>query len=212
MRGSEDKVAPCSYLEWLGSENVDWAPSYSTLQNPQKHELALTLHAAQGGLCVYCGCEISGDLSDQSSHIEHFRPQSKYPELSLEVSNLFLSCGPEVSVGHRGETCGSSKEDWFEEDCHVVPSFPNCAMQFVFNLRGEILPSDNSAEARKMIEVLNLDHAELRRERKTLILEVEKELLSGVERVELLESWRAERMENAIAFFHVVVRYLEERG
>ena len=53
------------------------------------------LQQMQAGLCAYC----EGDLSQLYQHIEHFRQQAHFPQLSFQWNNLFLSCDQQDSCG-----------------------------------------------------------------------------------------------------------------
>ncbi len=59
-------------------------------------EIKGALVAMFHGKCAYCESKIS---HIDYGHIEHFRPKSRYPELTFEWTNLLLSCpicnGPE---------------------------------------------------------------------------------------------------------------------
>ena len=93
MRGSHDKRMPPELAEWLALESREWRPSYpfpSDIRQP----VVDALREAQRALCVYCGRRLHPDRPGRF-HIEHYRPRSSYPELSLDLTNLFLSCGPE---------------------------------------------------------------------------------------------------------------------
>lgn len=169
MRGSHDKRTPPELVDWLALENPDWQPSYpfpSDIRQP----VVDALWEAQRALCVYCGRRLNRNRPERF-HIEHFRPRSSYPDLSLELVNLFLSCGgPEEKAGTPSETCGHAKEDRFDEADCVEPEYPACAHRFRFLLSGEVAPlSEDDAAAGTMIEMLNLNHRELRKDREDIL-------------------------------------------
>jgi len=165
MRGSHEKRVPQELACWLALENSDWQPSY-TFPSDIRSSVVKALCEAQRGLCVYCGRR----LLQRSFHIEHFRPQSSYPSLSVDIANLYLSCGPEDSPGNPSKTCGRVKGGRFDETNCVEPDYPACAHRFRFLLTGEASPqSVNDAAAEKMIELLNLNHPELRKDREDIL-------------------------------------------
>ena len=168
MRGSHDKRTPPELVDWLVQENPDWQPSYpfpSDIRQP----VVDALQEAQRGLCVYCGRQLHSERPGRF-HIEHFRPRSTYPALSVELANLFLSCGPEAKTGNASETCGNAKGDRFEEAECIEPDYPACMRRFRFLLTGEVAPgSDDDAAAGAMIELLNLNHRELRKDREDIL-------------------------------------------
>ena len=168
MRGSHVRAEPVALSEWLAKESADWKPSYP-FPNDIRQPAIDALAEAQPGLCVYCGRKL--DLSDAGSsfHVEHFRPQSVYPHLDNCFTNLFLSCGHQAKEGNQSETCGTAKNDWFDEAVHIEPEYPACTNKFRFSLTGEIKPENNGdTAAEKMILTLNLNHPELTRERKEI--------------------------------------------
>lgn len=169
MRGSHAKAMPQPLRDWLALENDDWSPAYP-FPRDIRQAVVEALHEAQRGLCVYCGRRLDMRQSRKSHHIEHFRPQARYPELSTDFANLFLSCGQETCEGNRAETCGTAKGDGFDEDRHVEPDYPDCTDRFRFLLNGEVVPQaegDKAAEA--MIALLNLNHRELKKDREDLL-------------------------------------------
>ena len=169
MRGSHAKAMPRSLKDWLALENDDWTPSYP-FPADVRQAVVEALHEAQRGLCVYCGRRLDMRQPGKSYHIEHFRPQSSYPELSTDFANLFLSCGQEAREGNPAETCGTAKQDRFDEDRHVEPDYPDCTERFRFQLSGEIAPqTDGDTAAEAMIALLNLNHRELKKDREDLL-------------------------------------------
>ena len=169
MRGSHAKTAPQALSDWLAKETADWTPSYS-FPADVREPVVKALAAAQRGLCVYCGRKLDRSSPGRSYHIEHFRPQGLYPDLATSLANLFLSCGQEDATGNRSRICGTAKDGWFDECLVVEPDYPACTDRFRFSLTGDVVAEDEEdVAAEKMIQVLNLNHAELRRERKEIL-------------------------------------------
>ena len=209
MRGSVKGREPEELRAWreLQLQN-DIEPEFRALPRRERNAMLDNLHTEQTGQCVYCGRGISlGRL--ESYHVEHFRPQSKeeYRVLQLDYSNLFLSCGPEAEHGPR-ETCGRKKGDWFEEGCHIEPAPETCADRFRFRSTGDIA-GDGTAEAEKMIEVLNLNHRELVTERQSLIENLDHELNEGEPAHDLLQDYLDTDGQGARpGFANVAIGYL----
>lgn len=130
-----------------------------TLGNALRHE--------QGYLCCYCEQEIVKGVS----HVEHFRPKSLFPQLSLTYENLFASCN---GCGKKdGITCGVKKRDVFFEGI-VSPLDPACETRFIYTMDGQILPMDEKdAHAWQTIAVLGLNAPKLRRRREMVFQELE---------------------------------------
>ncbi len=169
MRGSHAKAVPRALAEWLAMASADWSPSYP-FPGDVRQAVVEALHEAQRGLCVYCGRRLDMRQPGKSYHIEHFRPQARYPGLSTDFANLFLSCGQETREGNPAETCGTAKGDGFDENRHVEPDYPACTDRFRFLLSGEIVPQPSGDEAAEaMIALLNLNHRELKKDREDLL-------------------------------------------
>ena len=207
MRGSIKGVEPPELRAWKMAQCcAQIEPEYRNLQQPERGATERSLFAEQTGQCVYCGRRISLD-ENQRYHIEHFRPQSKYPELQLEYANLFLSCGPRAKHGARN-TCGNYKDEWFEEHCHIPPTPGSCVKRFRFRSTGRIA-SDGSPEADKMIDKLNLNNRELVVDRQFIIETLDSELNTG----DLPERLRQDFLEvdrhgARPSFAHVAIEYL----
>lgn len=165
MRGCHEKAEPQALTKWLAQKSSDWQPTYP-FPNDVRQPVVDALGEAQRGLCVYCGRKLDLSAPGKSYHIEHFRPRHPYHELETSFTNLFLSCGQQTEQGNRSETCGTAKNNWFDETLHVEPDYPACSERFRFSLTGKIAPSsDTDIAARTMIDKLNLNHPELKRER-----------------------------------------------
>ena len=168
MRGSHDKRTPPELVGWLALESPDWQPAYP-FPNDIRQSVVDGLWEAQRGLCLYCGRRLDADRPARF-HIEHFRPRSSYSFLSVDLANLFLSCGPEEEAGTPSETCGHAKGDRFDEARCIEPDYPACTRRFRFLLTGEVAPrSNDDAAAETMIELLNLNHRELRKDREDIL-------------------------------------------
>ena len=161
---------------------------------------------------MYCGRGINLEEHGRH-HIEHFRPQSRFPDKELAHENLFLSCGPQRSQGGPQPTSGNRKENWIDEDCHVEPSpEEDCQRRFVFASRGQV-EGDGSPEADKVIKVLDLNHLELIAERSTLIEHLDDELNEGVSLCKLIKSYDEVSSSGArVSFANVAIQYLRNQG
>ena len=164
------KAMPRAFEEWLAQENDNWSPSHAELSGDAKQAVVDALRQAQRGLCVYCGRRLDMRQPGKLFHVEHFRPQAGYPERSIDFANLFLSCGQETREGNVSETCGTAKQDGFDENCHVEPDYPACTERFHFLLNGDVAPqNDGDKAAEAMIALLNLNHPELKKDRGDLL-------------------------------------------
>lgn len=206
FKGSE----PASFTQWKASANEEWAPTYSTLQNPEKRDLHNSLLSEQGSFCCYCG----RDIDAQSSHIEHFRPQEDFDELALEYQNLHASCIRETKPGSPLH-CGHVKSNWFDEAEHISPMEEGCEQRFRYLLMGQI-QATNAADsaAVKMIKVLALDISYLNNRRQNAIERVFDpsfvETASDEDFKTLMTALRSTPLGEQQAFDHVVARFAEQ--
>jgi uncharacterized protein (TIGR02646 family) len=206
FKGSE----PASFTQWKASINEEWAPTYPTLQNPEKRDLHESLLREQGFFCCYCGREIDA----ASSHIEHFRPQEHFAELGLEYQNLHASCIRETKRGSPLH-CGHVKGDWFDEAEHISPMEEGCEERFRYLLTGEIQATNtDDSPAAKMIEVLALDIAYLNNRRQSAIKRVFAPDFVAQATDEdfktLTKALRETALADQQAFDHVVARFAEQ--
>ena len=180
---------------------------YPNPPRPERDAMESSLYAEQTGQCVYCGRGILLH-PHKDYHVEHFRPRSKYRCLQLDYENLFLSCGREGDQ-EIGQTCGHHRRNWFEEGCHISPAPESCAERFRFRSSGDIV-GDDSAEAAKMIGVLNLNHRELVTDRQVLIEDLDRVLNRGVSEDDLLQSYLdTDRHGTRPSFANVAIGYLK---
>ncbi|MDE0456572.1 MAG: TIGR02646 family protein [Chromatiales bacterium] len=209
MRGSAKGDEPPELRDWKAEQRRNGIdPEYRNFQQPERRATEETLFAEQTGQCVYCGRGISLDRIRQY-HIEHFRPRSKYPELQLDYTNLFLSCGPEGDDGARN-TCGHHNGDWFEEGCHIPPAPEACAERFLFHSSG-CIAGDGSPETDKMIATLNLNHPELVTERQVMIEALDHDLNEGALPELLVQDFLDTDPDGARpSFANVAIGYLRE--
>ena len=131
---------PQQFSAWKATRQRNW--------ERVRLDIKAVIHDAlmneQGSICCYCESRVKSD----DSHVEHFRPKSKYPRLQLDYSNLHCSCLRNLSQGEPRH-CGHRKSDWFDATLLISPLQQNCDKRFMFAANGEIRPrcSNDSAAA-----------------------------------------------------------------
>ena len=109
----------------------------------------------QNLLCVYCEKEI--DENSTSSNIDHFKTRNLFPELTLEYSNLLVSCNSK-------ERCSSFKDSNIksrEEYNNIVnPVLENPNDFFDYLPTGEIIAKNDKAQF--TIDIFNLQDKSLK--------------------------------------------------
>jgi uncharacterized protein (TIGR02646 family) len=152
---------PVSLTTWKNLATNDWVPSYSVLQNPEKLELHERLLNDQGNICCYCEQRVLPD----TSHIEHFSPQSLGLICDLEYGNLLASCGRETKRGDP-EHCGIKKGN-VDSDTIISPLDPGCEQSIIFKHDGRVSGTNDLSS--NTVSVLALDISKLNNLRSSAI-------------------------------------------
>jgi len=143
---------PLQLENWKGLKNDDWTPTYNILQREEKKAVLEALKDEQGYICCYCESSIDAD----GCHIEHFKPQSLYPENQLDYDNFLCSCQLELERG-KPIHCGNSKGGWYDEILLISPLQLGCEEKFKYTFDGYILPAyPEDTAAATTINKLNL--------------------------------------------------------
>ncbi len=160
---------PEQFLEWKNKKSENWKPQYINIDSDVKQTLHQELIKEQGYICCYCGKRVS----ENDSHIEHFRPQKKYPSKELDYQNLHASCqglsknGEDESDKKVPRHCGHLKGNWFDKKLLISPLSKNCETRFKFIGHGQIEGNDQAAK--ETIKKLGLDIDKLRALRREAI-------------------------------------------
>lgn len=117
------------------------------------------LENEQGKVCCYCEKGIKADKNE--SHIEHIRPQDKFPKLKNDYHNLVVSC-------QTHGRCGKAKENKFSEN-FIVPTEENPEHYLTYSPNGEIRAIDDNVKGIETINILNLNDHSLVGTRRTLL-------------------------------------------
>lgn len=133
---------PPAFTNWKAQASTDWQPVYGDLSGEVKKELKDALRTEQGHLCCYC----ERRLTDEDSHIEHFRPQRDPAVDPLDFGNMLCSCQNQIKKGEPRH-CGSLKADWFDPNLLISPLNPDCEARFSFEGNGVIKPADETDSA-----------------------------------------------------------------
>lgn len=178
---------PPSFVQFVQST----PPSeYKSIPGPVKEELRAHLFVEQNGRCAYC--ERSLRLDATTTRIEHFHPQNPPPGSStsvcahrlgerstarsdVSIKNMLLCClGSTRSEGDERATCDTRKGNkHICEDFYTPKNLPSTADSIVeVRQSGRVVPTvhpgDVSAAEEVVEEVLNLNAAALRDQRRKI--------------------------------------------
>ena len=157
---------PSEFQDWL-RDNANLDCSYAALQGKEAHR-ALKRHLLkeQGYLCPYTGRAIS----NQTSHVEHIKPQSRCTNgEDVEYRNM-LACFPadggDTSYGYGAPVKGSR----WNQGKFINPCQQDCERRFVFTWNGKIKPTaEGDSSAHYTISTIRLDHSALQSMRHSAI-------------------------------------------
>ncbi len=171
-----------------------------------KQLLRESLLEEQGKICCYCGKKINSTTGT----IEHVKCKQMYPQHQLDYHNLLCSCdGGEKK--RRGNpiypmSCGHKKDN---RDIPVSPLVADCSGRFSYNEDGNVYGAD--ADATTTIEVLNLNHSELRAIRKSVLVQY-KAMCGSIETINgYIEMLAEEAGGDFTEFCFVIDDYLKKQ-
>ena len=157
MRLINKQAAPVALENWTAANP---AATFATLDNSLKKNVKESLLSEQHFVCCYC----ENEINPNNSHIEHLRPQSKYPNEQLDYENLMASC----EANNRKAHCGHKKSKNLLPISPLGPNDP--APNFIYSADGHIYshPKANRL-ADKTISILGLNARRLVNMRKAAI-------------------------------------------
>ena len=156
MKRIEKKAEPKCLAEYKRKYQDKSKSAYESLDGSERNKLKECLLKEQFYLCCYCMI----GLEPNNSHIEHLKPQSRYPKDSLLYENILASCNSK-------ENCGNKKSGWWEDNSFLSPLEETCENSFQYSFDGRIVPLNQ--KAKKTVDVLNLNSYRLTRARKAAI-------------------------------------------
>lgn len=205
MKNIVKNLKPKEFSEWKKAPRRKKNPSWNKLYGELKKKVHEALMEEQGFICCYCMNSLN-----EANHIEHVRPQSRFPNKMYCWDNLLVSCqrDPEPPAPRH---CGTLKGDWFDENLMISPLDDDCEDHFRFSGDGRIHPIDeNDQRAIVTIEKLGLDINKLCRYRRDAI----DGILNGIEEVSrdeknnLIESYKKKDKKGKFKPFCTAIVYI----
>lgn len=115
----------------------------------EKDELRQALILEQGFICCYCLRRIKLE----TMHIEHWKPQSLYPQNQLDYKNLLAACDGNEGKPLHLQHCDKRKGN---REITINPTHPSCETLEKFRSNGEVY-SDNETVDQELNTILNLN-------------------------------------------------------
>lgn len=149
---------------------------WKDLVTEDKNETRISLERMQGRRCAYC----EGPLDEWGHHIDHFRPRSRFRDLTFEWTNMFLSCdskGSDLSCGRykdgRGDGSRGRGASEYNPDNLLDPCVDDLSAFLDFKRDGNVrqrrgLEQHDAYRAGETIRVFKLQAPRLRQRRKIL--------------------------------------------
>ena len=146
---------------------------------PHKDDLRMSLVNEQGYICCYCMSRIKPTKDDMK--IEHCKSRAKHQNLDLDYKNLLGACLGGKEDERKNQHCDTYKGKK-PLSFNPADSKHNIERHIKFSNNGTI-KSDDSKIDRDMNKVLNLNHPQLVRNRRSAL----RGFLDGLERREKKE-------------------------
>ncbi|QNN25096.1 TIGR02646 family protein [Planctomycetales bacterium ZRK34] len=159
MRAITKGAEPASLTQHRKSPHCDYE-NYA-----DKDGLRVALHSEQRGLCCYCMGRIRANVGDMK--IEHWQCQATYPQQQLVYRNLLGACLGGEGLPRHLQHCDTRKGN---DDIRWNPADP--AHQIEARLKYDpdgTVRSDDAEFDGQLNNVLNLNHALLRNNRKGIL-------------------------------------------
>jgi uncharacterized protein (TIGR02646 family) len=189
-------------------------PNHHYDNYPEKDDLRASLLKEQGYICCYCMRRIA-EPTAQKMVIEHFKPQSLYPELQFDYNNLLASCQGNEGASEAYQHCDERKKS---REIALNPLNQTMMERIKFTGNGEIYTTDEILD-NDINHVLNLNLQQLKNERKAIILGLEQKIkrkfkdktVSKSFINELLKEWSVREENQYRSMCQVAIQYLQKK-
>ncbi|MDP8240964.1 MAG: retron system putative HNH endonuclease [Candidatus Hatepunaea meridiana] len=156
------------------------------------------------GKCAYCESDMT---HIEYGHVEHYRPTSKFPELTFEWSNLLLACGVCNGSANKGEKFPEANVGGpIVNPCNDDPDYH---FKFVYDKTAHLASVYGITERGELTEnLLGLNRNELREHRSNMIKRIAyiaKKSLTDPQAKEIIEEAVKDNAEYA-AFTRTLIR------
>ena len=204
MKSFVKTTEPEQLSTWKAMANADWQPTYDDLSGTEKSAVKNALMEEQGYICCYC----ERRLTDNDSHIEHFRPQHDPAVDPLDFGNMLCSCQKKLKKGDPRH-CGNLKDKWFDGLLLISPLDSTCEARLAYTADGGIYPVAEADDAARMtIKKLGLDIPKLSAMRERAIEPFLDEGLSPDELERFVTGYMGRDSHGMLGEFWTTINYL----
>ncbi len=181
---------------------------YDELSHNDKERLKSYLIIEQGGICAYCMCRIN----PETSTIEHYKPRSLNPELSLDYNNLFAVCTNGRDDERRDKQCDVSRGN---TKLNLNPCKKSDMQHIMYKNDGEIISDINDFNT-DLTVTLNLNNQTLKNNRKsafTAVIENMRKYNKGTWNKEFVQKWidKYNEKQTKPEYIGIILYELEKR-
>lgn len=187
-------------------------PNYSYDDYMDKDDIRLSLLDEQGHICAYCMQRIT----QNNMKIEHWHSQSEYPDEQLDYKNMLACCkGGEGNISEQ-QYCDTAKGN---QSLKYNPSYQqhHILLQIKYKFKDGEIYSEEQEFTQQLNDVLNLNVAMLKNNRKIVIDEIMKQLdkqrgtVSAKFLQMLLAKYTQKSVDGKLQPYCGIVRYYLER-
>lgn len=210
MRNIQKQTEPASLTEHRCRTNADFTATYENYT--ESTDLREALETEQRGICCYCLQRIKPNAT--SMKIEHWKSQSRFPELQLEYSNMLGSCNGSEGRPSRLAHCDTKKGN---RCIKLNPSNPDHSVERTVKFLGDgRVESDDQEFDTHLNDVLNLNNGYRLKENRKRVLDSFREYLRNVNPSQSdlrreLAKWNGNSSGALEPFCQVVVYYLRKK-
>jgi uncharacterized protein (TIGR02646 family) len=157
-KSKEPQVLSDFKNDFKKNHNID--ANYKDITSNVRIQVKYALLEEQYSICCYC----MKPIKKENSHIEHIKPQAKFPSETLNYNNLLASCN---GIQDHNENCGHKKDNWYDANDFLTPLNSDCEKVFIYNITGEM--DATSKNGKITIDKLDLNSYLLIRARRSAI-------------------------------------------
>ncbi|OAV69883.1 hypothetical protein Barb6XT_00221 [Bacteroidales bacterium Barb6XT] len=160
MKKIDKKEEPTFYSKYIKQHK----PTQWDDIAPVRSDLRAHIWEEQKRCCAYT--EVLLNLNKDNFHIDHYKTQNLYPQLTFDYSNLLVSCNSEKYGAKHKDKLIKGREE-YENLINPVEESPSEYMEFTFT--GHVEAVNSCRKGEETIRLFNLNEKSLVERRKTAL-------------------------------------------